>query len=294
MKNIEKFKLKQKIPKMLGPRIWSFAQEKMTAITRNIAGMSGEEISTPRFKTSEKNLFRPKRESINQNIERQDFIYARYPILSTHDEKETIEKRAGTDQRAILPLSILKLFSRLLNIRLPEVYIHQNDWSDEFLRKHYADAMTVGNNIHFRTGRFDLRSARGLSLIGHELTHVAQQQTRKDRHTGARPGSEQVESSAIDNERFIMRNADLFNPQREVASASVAMPLVKTAVHALPEAGEAPPVFADESRTTGGSTADTSTAIGPLILSESEMTRIKDEVYRDLMMRIKVESERGA
>jgi hypothetical protein len=72
------------------------------------------------------------------------------------------------------------------------------------------------------------------------------------------------------------------------------MPLVKTAAHALPEAGEAPPMFADESRTTGGSTSDTPAVIGPLILSESEMTRIKDEVYQDLMMRIKVESERGA
>ena len=133
-----------------------------------------------------------------------------------------------------------------------------------------------------------------MSLLGHELTHVVQQQSGKGRHTGARSGSEQVESSAIDNERFIMRNADLFDPQREMASASVAVPLVKTAAHALPDAGGAPPMFADESRTTGGSTADTSTAIGPLILSESEMTRIKDEVYRDLMMRIKVESERGA
>ena len=75
------------------------AQKKLTAITRNRAGMSWEEIPTPRFKTSEKNSFQPKRESMNQNIERQNFIYARYPILSTLEEKRTIGKGPGTDQR---------------------------------------------------------------------------------------------------------------------------------------------------------------------------------------------------
>ena len=146
MKNKEKYKLKQKNPRMLGPRMWSFAQEKLTAITRNRAGMSGEEIPTPRFKTSEKNSFQPKRESMNQNIERQDFIYAHYPILSTPEEKRTIEKRPGTDQRAILPPRMLNLFSRWFNIRLPSVYIHQNDLSEKFLRERHADAMTIGNN----------------------------------------------------------------------------------------------------------------------------------------------------
>jgi hypothetical protein len=38
-----------------------------------------------------------------------------------------------------------------------------------------ADAVTLGREIFFRSGRFDPHSPRGLALVAHELTHVAQQ-----------------------------------------------------------------------------------------------------------------------
>ena len=37
-----------------------------------------------------------------------------------------------------------------------------------------AEAFTSGERIVFAPGRMDFRSARGLAVVGHELTHVGQ------------------------------------------------------------------------------------------------------------------------
>jgi len=79
------------------------------------------------------------------------------------------------DEGRPLPAGILGLVSRWLDIPLPSVQIHSGAFTSRLLSSYHADAMTIGRDIYIKTGKFDLRSASGLALLTHELTHVSQQ-----------------------------------------------------------------------------------------------------------------------
>jgi len=53
--------------------------------------------------------------------------------------------------------------------------LHDNPASASAAQALGAHAFTVGQDVHFAAGEYDPHSAPGLALIGHELTHVAQQ-----------------------------------------------------------------------------------------------------------------------
>ncbi len=191
----------------------------------------------------------------------------------------------------VLPRPLLDVFSRLLRMRLPSVTVHQNSATDSFLRRRRADAMTVGSRIYFKTGAFDLKSGRGLGLLGHELTHVAQH-TRGDQRVPAGGRSRELyEKTALANERFVLANASAPGVRSAVSnSAYRATPLPGASPAARPVKTNGP-LFAESSREVNNFSPP---APEPATLSENDMMRIKEEVYRDLMMRIKVDFERGA
>lgn len=55
------------------------------------------------------------------------------------------------------------------------VRFHTGPVAQQAARSLNADAFTIGQNVFFAPNKFDPRSAKGLGLIGHELTHVGQQ-----------------------------------------------------------------------------------------------------------------------
>ncbi|GEM_PF-1519578 len=54
------------------------------------------------------------------------------------------------------------------------VRVHHGPRSQAIARSVGANALTIGRDIHFASGRYDPGSARGDALIAHELAHVAQ------------------------------------------------------------------------------------------------------------------------
>lgn len=66
--------------------------------------------------------------------------------------------------------------SELLDTDLSGVRIHTDPAAQEATELVGAEAFTLGQDIYFNTGRFAPNSARGLALLVHELTHVAQGQ----------------------------------------------------------------------------------------------------------------------
>jgi len=66
-------------------------------------------------------------------------------------------------------------FERVMGADFGGVRVHTDACSDDLTRYLHARAFTTGRDIFFRRGQYDPSSTAGQRLIGHELTHVAQQ-----------------------------------------------------------------------------------------------------------------------
>ena len=71
-----------------------------------------------------------------------------------------------------LPEPVLAKMQTAFNADLSDVKIH----TDGQAEKLGSQAFASGNNLHFAQGKYDPESQSGQALIGHELTHVVQQQ----------------------------------------------------------------------------------------------------------------------
>lgn len=69
-----------------------------------------------------------------------------------------------------------------------------------------AEAFTSGQRIVFAPGRMDMRSSRGLALLGHELTHLGQPLALKSNWMGALSDAEEL--VALEQESAIQRLFD--------------------------------------------------------------------------------------
>jgi hypothetical protein len=74
-----------------------------------------------------------------------------------------------------LPDDLRAHFGRHLRHRFDLVRVHHDAAADRVTRRLSASAVTVGNDIYFRSGSYAPGTRDGLSLIGHELAHVQQQ-----------------------------------------------------------------------------------------------------------------------
>jgi len=63
-----------------------------------------------------------------------------------------------------------------------------------------ADAFARGTEIHFAPGKYDPDSAQGLELIGHELTHVVQQQQGRASGAPQQRSSHGTDTSSLESE----------------------------------------------------------------------------------------------
>ncbi len=200
-----------------------------------------------------------------------------------HFIPEAREEKAGDVKE--IPENLLSKFSHLLKLKIPPVTIMQDDRTDAFLMAKNAAAMTLGQRIYFQQGKFDLKTPEGLGLAGHELTHAAQQADSSPRY-----GSPSLlEAQALENEKFILRNARSF---QEVPPVSA--PEAERIAPPPDKSPGATPMFASAVRevSAGASEVPPETKPAPAI-PDSEMKRIKEEVYRDIMMRLKIDFERG-
>ncbi len=200
----------------------------------------------------------------------------------------------------------------LLKMRFPPVKIYANQASNAVARAYKAEALTYGDRILFRSGKFNPQSPEGLALLGHELTHAAQSKF-EDRPGVIRSSQhyDRQEREALQHESILLshlsqplaaqrpsvRSADTASPaprpmpQRRPRH-EMRSPTAPSSPHVPRQAAMAQPKAALEDRRASPAEAGMLSP-GSSELSESQMRLIKEEVYRDLMDRIRTEFERG-
>jgi hypothetical protein len=177
----------------------------------------------------------------------------------------------------------------LLRQPIPAVEVHTSGAADELTRQYHADAVTYGEHILLRAGRFAPQTPRGLALLGHEVTHVAQQLA------DAEPGS--FEPSPAEQERVARQNEQAILRQQSgtASTATSAWPALPTAPRpSVLDAPVAAPALqaAEVDRPLG--IVNGMPNNGSLELTERQLRQLKETIYRDLRERIRTEFERGA
>lgn len=196
----------------------------------------------------------------------------------------------GGEEGTLLDDSIQSRLSRWLGLRLPQVRVHTGPLFDELLDKRSAHAMTLGGDIYVRSEKYHPERAEGLALLGHEMTHVAQQYITPSLPTVN--GTARQEQDAIISEQFVHRRmrADSSPGNRLEAALQKPGGEPSPSIRHVGASGPMTPLFAD----AGRSAPPTELSVPASMLSEGEMFRIKQEVYRDIMQKIRIEIERGA
>lgn len=111
----------------------------------------------------------------------------------------------------MLDARLKNLLAGILDIRIPAVKIYTNQESDRVAKQHNADAVTYQDKIFFRTNKFNPGEPAGMALLGHELTHVAQERLENQQTKGFAAESRLTaqESEALANEGRILRHASV-------------------------------------------------------------------------------------
>jgi hypothetical protein len=114
------------------------------------------------------------------------------------EEKSVMKKEAGISSSTInpsiesrinsskgsgnpLPQNTQTFMKSKFGTDFKEVRVHTDTNAVQLSKELNAQAFTVGRDIYFNTGKYDLQSSQGKHLLAHELTHVVQQQSKHER-----------------------------------------------------------------------------------------------------------------
>lgn len=73
-----------------------------------------------------------------------------------------------------LPGDVVSRLRSVVGPGVEALRVHDDEAAHETAVAHRADAVTVGEDVYFRQGRFDPREPRGFGLLAHEATHVVE------------------------------------------------------------------------------------------------------------------------
>jgi Domain of unknown function (DUF4157) len=216
------------------------------------------------------------------------------PLPDNQDKQSLEEKQLETkieqSNYRILEPQVQNTFSRILNIRLPTVRIYANELADKLVNKYNADALTYPNKILFKSGKYSPQSRTGRALLGHELTHVAQLRG-ENQNTSLTPEAQETE--ALNNEQKLLHYYSSPQTSRESPTPQTFSPITSyvkpnpspTTQPQIPKAALSSRDISLPTETNSNSTFQ---------FTEAQLNFIKEEVYRDLKNRLRVEFERGS
>jgi hypothetical protein len=98
---------------------------------------------------------------------------SRTPNVS-EDMQSKIDSSRGGGQK--LPDSVRSSLEPQLGYDFGDVRIHHDSEADNLSQQLDARAFTTGQDIYFRSGDYQPHSNDGMKLLGHEMTHVVQQE----------------------------------------------------------------------------------------------------------------------
>lgn len=90
---------------------------------------------------------------------------------STVENSLTSSKGSGSP----LPLNTRMQMEKSIGADFSGVRLHTDSTAVQMNKDLHAQAFTHGNDIYFNSGKYDVNSKGGQSLLAHELTHVVQQ-----------------------------------------------------------------------------------------------------------------------
>jgi len=135
----------------------------------------------------------------------ENFIDWSFPELEDSNSKNPQELNFGGD--SIFSVRPASLFTILPNLSplVSTVRTHRGSFSNKLTKSLNADAVTLGNDIFFSDGKFNLDTPDGLALFSHELTHVIQNKilSKKQKALDSIQYRE-FEKDAQANENFIL------------------------------------------------------------------------------------------
>jgi hypothetical protein len=102
-----------------------------------------------------------------------------YRVLGPTALRDTLRQRGGRGM--MLDFSLRERLRVTLGFDPAMARLHRSPVAGEAARSLRAQAFTIGQDVFFGEGRFDMASRTGLELLTHELTHVGQQ-TRAAQH----------------------------------------------------------------------------------------------------------------
>ena len=221
-----------------------------------------------------------------------------------------------------LPADLRSPLRALVGDRVERLRVHDDPEADAVARARGADAVTVGVDVYFRGGKYQPDDRRGRALIAHETVHVAP----PDEGTVAlgeaqelgRLAREETRARAV--ERAVLDGADDVTvpvadhrPQGGSATHPVSGRTVPSPSWSRPGSLTGPTPANATSRTAEGAAGTTapggrppgtaaSTATArhadadrqmPAPATGVDLTALREDVLRDVMRRLRIESERG-
>jgi hypothetical protein len=132
--------------------------------------------------------------AVNRAIElSQNAHHADRPGQFAFNEQIKAERGRGD----VLPDGIRRRVERETHQQLGSVRIHTDERSDRLARSANSLAFTAGSDIFFSQGQYNPKSAQGVGLLRHELTHVIQQggQFTNDMRMGKRESEGEREAN---------------------------------------------------------------------------------------------------
>ncbi|MEU6716719.1 DUF4157 domain-containing protein [Nonomuraea sp. NPDC046802] len=174
------------------------------------------------------------------------------------------------------------------------VRVHHDEHADQVAQAHGADAVTVGQDVYFRAGRFRPDEPEGFALLAHEVWHATEPgRTGGAAHRATAWGAAREERAALAHERTLLPDG---LPSFATAPPAPKAPAVPTA----PAASQAPAAIAarpmaarqDRHQETPAQALDP----GALrqVIREVLRGELRDEASRQLRADLAIELERGA
>jgi len=126
-----------------------------------------------------------------QRQDEEDLLQGKFPV------QESPEPGPGSAGASGIPESVQTRMEGVLNTGLSGVNVHPNSGKATEVG---ALAYTQGTDIHVAPGHYNPGTSEGKKLLGHELTHVAQQMEGRVQPTGEVGGLPLNDSPALEKE----------------------------------------------------------------------------------------------